>query len=97
MTDNARACRWSLREVCTAHDIRQQFIKPHCPWQNGKVERPNHTLTTEWAYRETFTTNHQRAAALTPARARQHSTSPQRTPRQTPDLPAATNQIAGYT
>ncbi|TFC96400.1 transposase [Cryobacterium sinapicolor] len=24
----------------------QRFIKPHCPWTNGKVERVNRTLTT---------------------------------------------------
>ncbi len=28
---------------------RQTFIRPHCPWQNGKVERLNRTLHTEWA------------------------------------------------
>ena len=41
MTDNAWAYRWSLRGVCAEHDIKQKFIKPHCPWQNGKVERLN--------------------------------------------------------
>ena len=66
MTDNAWAYRWSLREVCAAHGIKQIFIKPHCPWQNGKVERLNRTLQTEWAYRQVFTTNAQRAAALAP-------------------------------
>ena len=44
MTDNAWAYRYSLREVCAAHGIKQMFIKPHCPWQNGKVERLNRTL-----------------------------------------------------
>jgi transposase InsO family protein len=66
MTDNALAYRYSLREVCAAHDIKQIFIKPHCPWQNGKVERLNRTLQTEWAYRQIFTSNAQRAAALAP-------------------------------
>jgi len=66
MTDNAWAYRWSLREICAAHGIRQKFIKPHCPWQNGKVERLNRTLATEWAYRQVFTSNDQRAAALAP-------------------------------
>jgi len=66
MTDNAWAYRWSLRELCAAHAIRQVFIKPHCPWQNGKVERLNRTLQTEWAYRQVFTSNDQRAAALAP-------------------------------
>jgi transposase InsO family protein len=66
MTDNAWAYRWSLREVCATHDIGQVFIKPHCPWQNGKVERLNRTLLTEWAYRQVFTSNTERAAALAP-------------------------------
>jgi len=66
MTDNAWAYRWSLREVCAAHHITQKFIKPHCPWQNGKVERLNRTLATEWAYRQTFTSNAHRTAALAP-------------------------------
>jgi transposase InsO family protein len=66
MTDNAWAYRYSLRAVCAEHDITQKFIKPHCPWQNGKVERLNRTLTTEWAYRRAFTSNEQRSAALAP-------------------------------
>jgi len=66
MTDNAWAYRYSLRETCQRHGIRQKFIKPHCPWQNGKVERLNRTLQTEWAYRQVFTSNDQRAAALAP-------------------------------
>jgi len=66
MTDNAWAYRYSLREICAQHGIRQVFIRPHCPWQNGKVERFNRTLQTEWAYRHAFTSNDQRAAALDP-------------------------------
>jgi transposase InsO family protein len=66
MTDNAWAYRWSLRQVCADHQIKQKFIKPHCPWQNGKVERLNRTLATEWAYRQTYTTNTERHTALAP-------------------------------
>jgi transposase InsO family protein len=66
MTDNAWAYRWSLREVITALGARQKFIRPHCPWQNGKVERLNRTLATEWAYRQAFASNAERAAALAP-------------------------------
>jgi transposase InsO family protein len=67
MTDNAWAYRWSLRGVCTQRGgIKQIFIKPHCPWQNGKAERLNRTLLTEWAYRQAFTSNQQRSAALAP-------------------------------
>jgi transposase InsO family protein len=66
MTDNAWAYRWSLREVIAELGARQKFIKPHCPWQNGKVERLNRTLATEWAYRQAFTSNAERSAALAP-------------------------------
>ena len=67
MTDNAWAYRYSLRQVCIDHgNIRQVFIKPHCPWQNGKAERLNRTLLTEWAYRQHFTSNDDRTAALAP-------------------------------
>jgi transposase InsO family protein len=66
MTDNAWAYRYSLRGVAAALGARQVFIRPHCPWQNGKVERYNRTLQTEWAYRQVFTTNDARCAALAP-------------------------------
>jgi transposase InsO family protein len=66
MTDNAWAYRYSLRELCAAAGIKQVFIRPHCPWQNGKVERLNRTLLTEWAYRQVFLTNDERSAALAP-------------------------------
>ena len=68
MTDNAFAYRNSrqLREICTAHDIKQVFIRPHCPWQNGKVERFNRTIQVEWAYHQIFLSNDDRTAALAP-------------------------------
>jgi transposase InsO family protein len=66
MTDNAWAYRYSLRESVAALGARQIFIRPHCPWQNGKVERLNRTLQTEWAYRQVFTSNDERSAALAP-------------------------------
>jgi hypothetical protein len=37
---------------------------PHCPWQSGKVERSNRTLASEWAHRQVFISNADRAAAL---------------------------------
>jgi transposase InsO family protein len=45
---------------------RHVLIRAHCPWQNGKVERFNRTLQTEWAYRQVFTSNNERSAALAP-------------------------------
>jgi transposase InsO family protein len=66
MTDNAYAYRYSLRALCAERGIAQKFIKPHCPWQNGKVERLNRTLATEWAYRTPYSSNDERTAALAP-------------------------------
>ena len=68
MTDNAFSYRYgnALRAHIAALDARHIFIRPHCPWQNGKVERFNRTLQTEWAYRQVFTTNAARRAALDP-------------------------------
>lgn len=68
MTDNAWSYRHGrrLRELLEHHAITHKFIRPHCPWQNGKVERYNRTLATEWAYRQVFTTNNERTAALAP-------------------------------
>jgi len=68
ITDNHWSYRRS-RDVADAIktlDAKHKFIKPHCPWQNGKVERFNRTLATEWAYRQVFTTNDERTAALDP-------------------------------
>lgn len=68
LSDNALAYRKStaFKAAVTALGARQKFIKPHCPWQNGKVERFNRTLGTEWAYRQPFTNNQARADALAP-------------------------------
>ncbi len=68
ITDNhfSYAKSADVREVIEGLGAKHLFIKPHCPWQNGKVERYNRTLATEWAYREVFLTNDDRAAALAP-------------------------------
>lgn len=66
ISDNAFAYRHSaaFRNVIDTHGIKHRFIKPHCPWTNGKVERLNRTLATEWAYARPWTSNTTRAAAL---------------------------------
>jgi len=68
ITDNHMSYKRSadFRDAITALDARHLFIKPHCPWQNGKVERFNRTLAIEWAYRQPFSNNAARAAALAP-------------------------------
>ena len=66
LTDNA----WSYRRgrtwaaVCVGLGIRRRFIKPGCPWTNGKAERLNRTMLTEFAYARPWTSNAQRLAAL---------------------------------
>jgi transposase InsO family protein len=68
MTDN----HWSYTKSNTLAAHIEQLgakhitIKAHCPWQNGKVERFNRTLQTEWAYRQVFQSNDERSAALAP-------------------------------
>ena len=68
MTDNDWSYRHGkrLRELLELHSIKHKFIRPHCPWQNGKVERFNRTLASEWAYRQVFTTNDERTIAFAP-------------------------------
>ncbi len=56
----------AVRQACAELSIKQVFIKPHCPWQNGKVERLNRTLAIEWAYRRVYAGNTHRTAALAP-------------------------------
>lgn len=66
MTDNAWSYTHSqaFAEVLDMIRAKHITIRPHCPWQNGKVERFNRTLQTEWAYRQIFTSNEQRSEAL---------------------------------
>ena len=66
LTDNALSYRRgrSWTAVCVGLGIRRRFIKPGCPWTNGKAERLNRTLLTEFAYAQPWTSNHQRLAAL---------------------------------
>jgi transposase InsO family protein len=68
ITDNHFSYRHStdVKNAMTTLGATHKFIKPHCPWQNDKVERFNRTLAAEWAYRQVFTSNAERAAALAP-------------------------------
>jgi transposase InsO family protein len=68
MTDNHWSYAKSTDVASAMSTLRAEhiFIKPHCPWQNGKVERFNRTLQIERAYRQVFTSNDQRTQALAP-------------------------------
>jgi transposase InsO family protein len=66
MTDNAKNYTNSraFQSVLSALGAAHVLIRPHCPWQNGKVERLNRTLQIEWAYRRVYRSNSQRSRAL---------------------------------
>jgi transposase InsO family protein len=66
LTDNAMVYRhgtnWGW--VCSAWQLKRRFTKPGCPWTNGKAERFNRTLLTEWAYARPWTSNSLRRRGL---------------------------------
>jgi transposase InsO family protein len=66
LTDNAlvyrRGTDWGW--VCSAWQLKRRFTKPGCPWTNGKAERFNRTLLTEWAYARPWTSNQLRRRGL---------------------------------
>ena len=66
MTDNAMnyVISRDFAAAVAAIGAKHRRIRPHCPWQNGKAERFNRTLQTEWAYSRPFTSNDERSAAL---------------------------------
>ncbi len=66
ISDNAFAYRKSraFREAVAGLGAEQRFIKPHCPWTNGKAERFNQTLAFEWAYATVFDSSAQRVDSL---------------------------------
>jgi transposase InsO family protein len=66
MSDNAFCYRLSgdFQAALVRLGARHLLIRPHCPWQNGKIERFNRTLQAEWAYQRPFLSNDQRAQAL---------------------------------
>lgn len=68
MTDNHFSYKRSndVAAAMATLAAKHVFIRPHCPWQNGKVERYNRTLQVEWAYRQIFLSNAARTAALAP-------------------------------
>ena len=100
MTDNA-FCLSAVERHCQAPSrrlgARHVLIRPHCPWQNGKVERLNRTLQAEWAYQRPFTSNRPaRAGPARMARVLQHPTPPFGARGPSADQQAVTNVVSGY-
>jgi transposase InsO family protein len=66
LTDNALSYRkgkdWI--SVCYALQISRRFTKPGCPWTNGKAERFNRTLLTDWAYAKPWYSTTERNTAF---------------------------------
>jgi transposase InsO family protein len=61
MTDNG-SCYRSHVFAAALDDARHIFTRPYRPQTNGKVERFNRTLATEWAYAHTYASDQARAA-----------------------------------
>ncbi len=51
-------------KICRQNGIGHLLTAPSSPNQNGKVERFTRTLAREWAYRQAWSTNDERTAAL---------------------------------
>jgi transposase InsO family protein len=70
MSDNAFAYRRSAAYADAVASLspgaRRKFIKPHCPWTNGKAERLNQTANDEWARAAVYDSSAERTAALAP-------------------------------
>ncbi len=66
LTDNAMTYRRGNAWIgaCTELGIGRRFIQPGHPWTNGKAERFNRTLRTEWAYATAWNSNTERTTAL---------------------------------
>ncbi len=61
MTDNG-ACYRSHLFAAALGTARHQFTRPYRPQTNGKVERFNRTLATEWAYDRFYPSDDARSA-----------------------------------
>jgi transposase InsO family protein len=64
LTDNG-SCYRSRKFRDALGDVVHSFTRPYRPATNGKVERYNRTLLTEWAYARPWHSDGQRTRALT--------------------------------
>ena len=64
LTDNGSCYRGKAFNAALGATVHK-FTRPYRPQTNGKVERYHRTLAREWAYRQAWSCNDERAAALT--------------------------------
>lgn len=64
MTDNGSCYRSHAFADALGETVKHKWTRPYRPQTNGKVERFNRTLQTEWAYRRPYTSNTARTQAL---------------------------------
>lgn len=65
MTDNGPGYRSrEFNAVVEGLGAERVYTRPYSPWQNGKVERMNRTLASEWAYARAWGCDGERAGAL---------------------------------
>lgn len=62
MTDNGACYRSHAFAKALGDGVKHRRTRPYRPQTNGKVERFNRTLATEWAYAETYYSDAARAA-----------------------------------
>jgi transposase InsO family protein len=62
LTDNGSCYRSKCFAQSLGLNVKHRKTRPYRPQTNGKVERFNRTLTEEWAYTQTYLSNHARAA-----------------------------------
>ena len=62
MTDNGSCYRSRAFAAALGENVKHRRTRPYRPQTNGKVERFNRTLATEWAYADTYTSDTARAA-----------------------------------
>lgn len=62
MTDNGSCYRSHAFAAALGEEISHRRTRPYRPQTNGKVERFNRTIATEWAYAQTYLSDQARAA-----------------------------------
>jgi transposase InsO family protein len=62
LTDNGACYRSRAFTAALGPNIKHRKTRPYRPQTNGKVERFNRTLTTEWAYARPYASEAERAA-----------------------------------